>query len=190
MSASAEKIPTILTINTTPENPTINESFHVVGVLTTANGKIMGNKRVTLESSLKGADDAESFSFLGIKETDRKGAYDFFQPVDSSPEFLKVVFAGNDEYEPATSTVLAARGAGTDHPQIRVNVTGSIMVYSTPQGADIYVDDIRRGITPQKVAGLPEGNHVLKLVKSGYQNQTMEAYVTSDIDASFDITLK
>lgn len=45
------------------------------------------------------------------------------------------------------------------------------------------------GVTPKKVGGLTKGTHILKLVKSGYQNETMEAYVTADRDVSFDITL-
>ncbi|MFH0968837.1 MAG: PEGA domain-containing protein [Methanobacteriota archaeon] len=189
MSVSAEKIPTNLTIGINPVNPTINESFHVFGLLTTKDGKPLGNKRVTLESSQKGVNDTEKFSFIGIKVTDREGGYEFFRPVDSPPEFLKITFAGNDEYEPVTSPVIAVRGAGTDHPQIRSNVTGSIMTSTNPQGADIYIDDIMRGITPQKVAGLSEGSHVLRVAKTGYQNETMEAYVTSGIDVYFDISL-
>lgn len=189
LNVSAEKIPTILTIDITPDNPTINQSFHITGLLSTADGKILGNKRVTLESSLKSVDDTERFSFIGIKVTGRDGKYDFFRPIDSPPEFLRVLYAGNDEYESVTSTIMAVRGVGTDHPQIHNNATGSIMVSTKPQGADIYIDDIMRGVTPQKVAGLSEGSHVLKVAISGYQNETMEAYVTSETDASFEITL-
>ncbi len=190
VSASTEKVQSQITIGSDPETPSINESFHVVGLLTTSGGKPLGNKRVTLESSMKGADDEAGFEFIGIKVTDRNGGYEFFRPIDSPPEYLRVKFAGNDEYQPVISSVLPVRGVGTSQAQVRENVTGAIMVYTQPQGVEIYVDDIYRGITPLKVADLSEGNHNLVASKSGYQNQTMEAFVTAKIDASFDITMK
>jgi len=179
-----------MSIEIKPENPSIEESFHVTGFLTTAEGKPLGNKRVTLESSLIGPEDPDSFAFIAIKVTERSGYYDFFRPVDSPPEYLIVKFAGNDEYEPVTSSVIAVRGAGTDNPQVRSNLTGNIMVNTYPQGADISVDDIIRGITPQKIVGLTEGPHILQVAKSGYMNQTMEVYVTHKNDVSFEISLK
>ena len=187
---TAEKTASNLTIGTLPEDPTINQSFHVSGVLASSNGKPLGNKRVTLESNQKDSSDDEGFAFIGIKETDAIGKFDFFRPVDSPPEFLRVKFAGNDNYEPAVSPVISVRGAGTDHPQIRTGMNGSIMVYTTPQGANIYVDDLLRGISPYRVGGLSEGSHVLTVNKAGYINQTMDAYVTSDRDATIDITFQ
>lgn len=186
---SAEKVQTNLTIGIEPENPTINESFYVTGLLTKADGKPLGNKRVTLESSLKGENDLDGFSFVGIRVTDRKGKYEFYRPIDSPPEFLRVVFSGNTEFEPVKSSVIAVRDAGTDHPQVRSNETGSIMVSTSPQGADIYIDGVLRGVTPSGVADLSIGSHTLKVAIKGYQNDTMEAYVTPDDEVSFDITL-
>ena len=185
---SAEKTKTNLTIMILPEDPTINQSFNVVGALKTVEGKSLGNKRITLETSRKNETDAGEFEYIGIKVTERNGNYTFFRPDDSPPEFLRAQFAGNDDYEPTTSPVIAVRGAGTDHPQKRTG-TGSIMVYSSPEGADIYVDDIFRGITPNGVAGLSEGSHMLMVGKKGYPNQTTEVFVTMDRDATIDLSL-
>jgi len=186
----AEKTSTNLTIGMIPNDPSLNQSFHVSGILASSDGKPLGNKRVTLESSQKSAQDSDSFEFIGIKDTDAGGKYDYFRPVDSPPEFLRVKFAGNDNYAPAISPVIGARGAGTDHPQVRAEKNGSIMIYTTPQGADVLVDDILRGVSPYHAGGLPEGSHVVTVAKKGYQNETMDVYVTSENDASLDITLK
>lgn len=187
-NVNAEKSETNLTIEISPEDPLINQSFHVTGFLMTIAGKSLGNKRVTLESSQKGGKDAEDYSFISIKDTGKDGSYDFLRQKDFPPEFLRVKYAGNDNYSPATSQVIAVKGAGTDHPQQTVK-TGSIIVYSKPQGADIYVDNLKRGVTPATVGGLSEGPHTLNIIKGGYMNQSMEVYVTSKLDSSLDIEM-
>lgn len=187
---AGEKKGTSLTINSSPESPSIDESFHVTGMLTTSEGKIMGNKRVTLESSVTDPDSADAYSFIGIKVTDRNGKYDFFRPSGLPPEYLRVTFAGNDEYEPAISLVLGMRGIGTDNVQVRTNATGSVQVYTTPSGADVYIDGVLRGVSPQKIGGISEGPHSITVVKPGYMNETLDGYISSRIDARYDITLK
>jgi hypothetical protein len=190
VSVTADKVPTVLTIGTTPEEPAMNDSFHITGFLKTADGKPMGNKRVTLESSEKGANDTEDFAFIAIKDTEREGGYDFFRPNDTPPQFFRITFAGNDEYEPATSPVLPVRGAGTDHPQIRTGGVGSIMITTEPEGADVYVDDTLRGVSPITVARLSEGSHFVNVAKNNYKNETVETYVTADNDVTVNVALK
>ncbi|MFH0966906.1 MAG: PEGA domain-containing protein [Methanobacteriota archaeon] len=185
---AAEKTPTIATIGIVPEAPTIEQSYHVTGKLSTTSGEALGNKRVTLETSQKGTDAPESFSFLAIGDTSKEGLFDFFRPKNTLPEFLRVSFAGNTEYEATSSPILSARGAGTNSPQRRTG-TGTITVSTNPAGADIFIDTIYRGLTPGMIGGLAEGAHSLEVGKVGYQNETMEAYVTPDRGCSFSITL-
>jgi len=186
--ASAEKTPVMVTIGILPEYPTIDQSFQVTGKLTDVSGAALGNKRVTLETSRKGADFPESFSFLSLGETSKEGVFEFFRPKNTEPEYLRVNFAGNTQYESATSPVLAVRGVGTSSPQRRTG-TGTITVSTNPAGADIYIDDVYHGITPGRVGGLAEGAHSLRVGMEGYQNETMEAYVTPERGCSFSITL-
>ncbi len=187
---SADKTQTNLTIGLSPADPTVNQSFHVSGILTSSDGKTLGNKHITLESSQKSATDSDSFEVLATKDTDTEGKYDFFRPVDTPPEFLRVKFLGNDNFAPVTSPVISARGAGTDHPQVSVGKTGTVMIYSTPQGADVYIDDVLRGVSPYHAGGLTEGTHNVTLAKKGYFNETQDIYITSKFDSSVDITLK
>ncbi len=184
-----EKIPTILTIGALPVDPTINQSFHISGTLTSTGGEPLGNKRIILESSEKSNQDTDSFSSIDMVVTERNGRYEFMRPKGSSPEYLRVQFIGTDDYAPSMSQVIGVRGIGTDHPQIQEGGTGGIMLSTNPPGAEIYVNNVLKGVTPNKVAGLKEGSYIVNLTKEGYQNETMEAYVTADRDVSFDITL-
>jgi hypothetical protein len=184
-----EKIPTSLTISALPVDPTINQSFHISGILTSVGGEILGNKRILLDSSEKNREDNDTYSSVDMVVTDRNGRYEFLRSKDSPPEYLRVRFIGTDDYAPCMSQVISARGIGTDHPQIREGGTGNIMLSTNPEGAEIYINNTLRGMTPNKVAGLKEGPYIVNLSKEGYQNETMEAYVTPDRDVSFDITL-
>ncbi len=187
---SADKTQTNLSIGLTPADPAVNQSFHVTGILMSSDGKTLGNKHITLESSQKSSTDSDSYEVLATKDTDTEGKYDFFRPVDTPPEFLRVKFLGNDNFAPITSAAISARGAGTDHPQVSVGKTGTVMIYSTPQGADVFIDDVLRGVSPYHAGGLTEGTHNVTLAKKGYFNETQDVYVTSKVDASIDITLK
>jgi hypothetical protein len=184
-----EKIPTSLTISALPVDPTINQSFHISGTLTSAGGEILGNKRILLDSSEKNREENDSYSSIDMVVTDRSGRYEFLRSKGSPPEYLRVRFIGTDDYAPCISQVISTRGIGTEHPQVREGGTGNIMLSTNPEGAEIYINNILRGVTPYKVAGLKEGPYVVNMSKQGYQNETMEAYVTPDRDVSFDITL-
>lgn len=189
-AAGAEKTPTNLTITITPDNPGIGDTYTVTGVLSTAEGKGMGNKRVSLQFSVTTDDDDDAFEILETRVTDRDGAFRFFRAETANPEFVRLIYTGNDQYAPATSQAVSIRGAGTDHPLVDSTRTGSIKVSTNPQGAEIFVDEILKGVTPLTVIDLPEGTHSLTLVKKGYQNETTEVFVTSKINNSFDVTLK
>lgn len=184
----AEKTPAALTIKSVPDAPDITHGFHVTGTLSTASGDPLGNKRVTLESSQINSDGPESFAFIAISVTDREGAFDFFRPKLSPPEYLRVTYAGNEMYEPAISPVLPVRGAGTDTPQ-RLRGTGSLTVNTDPIGAGIYIDSEYKGTTPSVLQGLDEGAHLVEVNLEGYQNETMEVYISPTRGSSFSISL-
>ncbi len=188
-SAETSRLPTALNITISPSVQAADHPFEVIGNLTGPDGEGLGNKRVILESSRYDSPDPDEYAFLALKVTSRSGAFRFYRPAETPPEFLRVTFAGNDEFQPSESAPVPARGAGTDDLQIRTNRTGSITVSTKPQGADIYINGEYQGLSYRKVSGLPEGPHVLTIAKIGYQNQTEEAYVTASRDAYYEITL-
>ena len=54
-----------------------------------------------------------------------------------------------------------------------VNTVGSLAIASTPSGARIWIDNIDKGVnTPSTVTGLAAGQHIYKLVHTGYADLT------------------
>jgi len=72
----------------------------------------------------------------------------------------------------ATPAVTAAAAA-----QVNTTVTvttaalespGNVSVYSSPLGANVYLDGVYEGITPVNLTGIAAGSHALKLASAGY----------------------
>jgi hypothetical protein len=55
--------------------------------------------------------------------------------------------------------------------------TGSMMIYSSPTGANILIDGIYHGTTPGNLTGISQGNHILRLTQSGYYDYEGTIYV-------------
>lgn len=53
---------------------------------------------------------------------------------------------------------------------------GTLSVTTDPAGAQVYVDDVLRGVSPATIPGLPAGANTLRLEREGYQ--TMRVPVT------------
>jgi tetratricopeptide (TPR) repeat protein len=63
-----------------------------------------------------------------------------------------------------------------------------LLVYSDPEGAEVYVDGQPRGRTP--FAGVfPHGAHRLMVTKSGYATVTREALLAADRSVEVDVAL-
>ncbi|MDD1693365.1 MAG: PEGA domain-containing protein, partial [Methanoregula sp.] len=57
---------------------------------------------------------------------------------------------------------------------------GRVEVMSEPSGANVYLDNIIRGITPVTVKVVPNGYHTILLRLDGYEDYTEEVVVTAD----------
>jgi hypothetical protein len=71
-------------------------------------------------------------------------------------------------YETFTTAVMMALGAEERLEPVLVQQTGHLKVSSTPQGAQIYLDDQPYGTTPTFLHDIPTGTYTIKLDKSGY----------------------
>ena len=60
-----------------------------------------------------------------------------------------------------------------------IQQTGGLAISSSPSGADTYVDNLYRGITPLTINDLSPGNHQVRLSESGYVDYTTTTMVTS-----------
>jgi len=69
--------------------------------------------------------------------------------------------------------------------------TGTIMVSSSPSGANIYIDGEYKGTTETwgKSFSMPVGDHTIKLTKSGYNDWETTKYVYADEDIDVSATL-
>ncbi len=81
-------------------------------------------------------------------------------------------------YQPYTATAIVTVGGVYD---IRANlvpvtpgptpdINGQITVRSSPSGANIYLDNAYRGITPLTLVEIPQGSHSIILKLNGYQD--------------------
>jgi hypothetical protein len=66
---------------------------------------------------------------------------------------------------------------------------GSIMVTSSPSGADVYIDNVYKGLTPAVFSSIPNGNHVVLIKLGGYPDFSKYVTVTADnqtVNAAFN----
>jgi len=76
--------------------------------------------------------------------------------------------------------ILAIFASGCTSPESSVFTTGSIVVTSTPSGAEIYIDNEYRGTTPATVTGVAAGSHMLELRQPGYERYVQPVVVTAE----------
>jgi hypothetical protein len=57
---------------------------------------------------------------------------------------------------------------------------GSITVTSSPSGADIYIDNVYKGLSPAVFDTVPNGNHVVLVKLDGYQDLSKSVTVTAN----------
>ena len=71
---------------------------------------------------------------------------------------------------PATTAAPTANAttAATPVTPAPAAVTGNVSVYSSPLGANVYIDGVYEGITPVNLTGITAGSHALKLALTGY----------------------
>lgn len=72
----------------------------------------------------------------------------------------------------ATTTTQIPTESSDDLPH-----TGNITAVSSPLGANILVDGVFYGYTPEKIAGISPGNHIVRLTMSGYYDYEGNVYV-------------
>jgi hypothetical protein len=100
---NGDVIPTVvkgdskILIKVSPTNPSLGQSVSITGQLISANGTPIAGKKVILESSDRSGVMAD-FSTLGSDVTDKNGFYNFSVGGASTTSFIRVRFAGDNEY--------------------------------------------------------------------------------------------
>lgn len=68
--------------------------------------------------------------------------------------------------------------------------TGSLAVTSDPAGAEIYIDDGFRGVSPVTISGLAPGMHTISVKLQGYADNTTNVSVTPGQTGRFPVVLE
>jgi len=82
-------------------------------------------------------------------------------------------------YSIASSSVIIDRLIGEPTPA-PTRAYGSIVVTSSPSGAEIYIDNVYKGLSPAIFDAVPNGNHVVLVKLDGYLDLTKSVTVTAN----------
>ncbi len=66
---------------------------------------------------------------------------------------------------------------------------GSISIKSTPSGATVYLDNVKKGVTPITLSNIKTGDHTIVLKYSKYKDYQTKVTVLADKTTSVDATL-
>ena len=98
---------------------------------------------------------------------------------------VRVALSGYQDY----TTSVGVSGATTSHITAALQPgqstsTGSIAVTSSPSGAEIYIDNAYKGITPLTVDGVAAGTHAVRVALAGYSDWSTSVQVGPGSTAS------
>ena len=66
---------------------------------------------------------------------------------------------------------------------------GSLTVTSNPAMANVFIDDIYKGVTPITIRNVSPGTHGIRISKAGYNDYINTIYTYTERDNSFNINL-
>ena len=94
---------------------------------------------------------------------------------------MHTITVSKDGYVTYTTRVQVEQDS---HPRVhaslsRTQVTGTLDLHSVPEGADVKIDNLWQGQTPQRIGNLAAGTHTLSLRLAGYQTVTREVMISS-----------
>jgi hypothetical protein len=91
-----------------------------------------------------------------------------------------------DDYQTYTQTVQVTAGRiitinarlSPVPPGPVKDTTGQIVVTSSPAGAEVFLDNVFRGISPLTLPDIPDGSHIVMVRMAGYTDQQQPVTVT------------
>lgn len=103
---------------------------------------------------------------------------------------MRVALSGYQDY----TTSVGVSAATTSHVTATLQPgqstsTGSISVTSSPSGAEVYIDNAYKGITPLTVDGVATGTHAVRVALSGYGDWATTVQVGAGSTASASASL-
>ncbi len=102
---------------------------------------------------------------------------------------LKLIRGGYDDWE---SEIIVLSKMERSVKISLIAKPGAMNIYSSPEGAKIYVDNNFMGETPQSLKKVAEGEHEIRLVKENYkewtQNVTVRSFQPTDVKATLKVS--
>jgi hypothetical protein len=103
---------------------------------------------------------------------------------------VRVALSGYQDY----TTSVGVSGATTSHVTAALQPgqptsTGSIAVTSSPSGAEIYIDNAYKGITPLTIDGVAAGTYAIRVALAGYNDWSTSVQVGAGSTASASASL-
>jgi len=99
---------------------------------------------------------------------------------------VKLTYSG---YQDKVERVEVVEGRETRVSFSLLPLTGGLNILSNPQGAEVYLNGIYKGITPIMISDLSPGNYQVQLRKSGYKDFLTYVTVYSGMTTSYNFTL-
>ncbi len=101
------------------------------------------------------------------------------------------------DYQPVSKTVTVPDGGISpvvvimtkNIPPVIPDTTGQAYISSSPAGADVYLDNAYKGITPLPLSDVPAGSHAVLLQMSGYTDWKGTTQVTAGQSVTLSGTL-
>jgi len=142
------------------------------------------------------SDPAGSAVYLNNNYKGIEPAYGAFYITDLTPGTYTLRLVMQD-YQTWTQQVQVQAGIVNDiHATLIPNppgptpdTTGQVYAYTTPAGANVYIDNAYRGITPLTLRDIPAGSHTVTFRLTGYQDYSTVAGVTGGTIINVPATL-
>lgn len=143
------------------------------------------SQQMTVGSIEVGSTPAGSSLFLDGNFMGQTPPGSYFDLTSIMPGYHTILIRLTD-YRDYTQTVYVKGGqVATVNAQLTPNgpsptpdTTGEILVVSTPAGAELFLDNTFRGITPTTLSDIPAGSHVVIARQAGYADATQTVTVT------------
>ncbi|MDD3885914.1 MAG: PEGA domain-containing protein [Victivallaceae bacterium] len=99
---------------------------------------------------------------------------------------LKVVKAG---YSPAEKNIDVVRNRDLECEIKLFELPGGVSISSSPEGAEVFVNGDKRGVTPYVDTEMPPGNYTILLKKPGYDDQSRDIQIAPNSKDALEFTL-
>ena len=84
-----------------------------------------------------------------------------------------------DGFETHTEPLVVNGSATTEVTAILTQNYGALQIESDPPGAEVYIDGRKSGVTPVTLARIENGDHTVKVVRSGYDTWTNQVSIAA-----------